>query len=501
MNPAGETGTDAGQGVIVAIDQGTSATKAIALDGAGLLLASVTVPVGQSHPHPGWVEQDATELLASAREAVQQVVAQVGAPVLGVGISSQRESALLWDTRTGEPLGPMLGWQDRRTSAAAAALADQADLVRERSGLPLDPMFSALKLAWLLDEVDPGRVRSARGEIAAGTVDSWLVYALTGEHRIEIGNASRTQLLNLASGTWDPDLLDLFGIPAAVLPQVVASTTPTRATDLPGAPAVHAVLGDSHAALYGHGVRAPGQVKVGYGSGSSVMGLADRVGQIPAGLVGTIAWQLDEGGHQLAFEGNILSTGSTIAWLSRLLNRPVGELMALARSAEPGPVFLVPAFAGLGAPWWDPGANATLTGFDLGTDAGTLARAGAEAIAHQVEDVLAAAEAHAPITEILADGGPAEDDWLMQLQADISGRVVRRGGRPSLSACGVGLLAAQQCGLEPPATDTGDAFTPTPDRESIHPRRDGWRRAVAHARATPSTIAETLTSRPEEETL
>jgi len=484
MNEAGQAGTEAGRGVVVAIDQGTSATKAIAVDGGGHLLGSVTVPVGQAHPRPGWVEQDAAEILASARQAVQELVAQVQAPVLGVGISSQRESALLWDAATGQPLGPMLGWQDRRTSAAAAQLAEAADLVRQRSGLPLDPMFSALKLAWLLDQVDPDRSRSARGEIAAGTVDSWLVHGLTGEHRIEIGNASRTQLLNLTTGTWDPELLELFRIPAAVLPPVVASTAATLRTDLPGRPAVHAVLGDSHSALYAHGVHAPGQVKVGYGTGSSAMGLTAGAGQTPDGLVSTIAWQLGDAGHQLAFEGNILSTGGTIAWLSRLLDRPVDDLLARARAAEPGPVYLVPAFAGLGAPWWEPQARAVLIGFDLGTDAGVLARAGAESIAHQVEDVLAAAEADHPVTEILADGEPAADGWLMQLQADISGRPVRRRVQPSLSAWGVALLAARQCGLELPTPEHGDVFTPTAARESVRLRRDGWRGALEHARAS-----------------
>jgi len=484
MNEAGQVGTVADQGVIVAIDQGTSATKAIAVDGGGHLLRSVTVPVGQSHPRPGWVEQDAAQILSSARQAVQQLVTQVQAPVLGVGISSQRESALLWDVTTGQPLGPMLGWQDRRTSAAAAELAEAADLVRQRSGLPLDPMFSALKLSWLLDQVDPDRSRSARGEIAAGTVDSWLVHALTGAHRIEIGNASRTQLLDLTTGTWDPELLDLFRIPAAVLPQVVASTAASPPTDLPGRPAVHAVLGDSHSALYAHGVHAPGQVKVGYGTGSSVMGLTASAGHAPDGLVRTIAWQLGDAGHQLAFEGNILSTGGTIAWLSRLLDRPVEDLMARARAAEPGPVYLVPAFAGLGAPWWEPQARAVLVGFDLGTDAGVLARAGAEAIAHQVEDVLAAAESEHPVTEILADGEPAADDWLMQLQADISGRPVRRRAQPSLSAWGVALLAARQCGLELPSPGHGDIFTPTAARQSVRVRREGWRGALEHARAS-----------------
>ncbi|CAM3627934.1 FGGY family carbohydrate kinase [Occultella aeris] len=477
------------QGVIVAIDQGTSATKAVALDGAGRVRGSVTSPLGQSHPRPGWVEQDANAILAGVCSAVAEVVAQVEEPLLGLGLSSQRESALLWDTRTGEPLGPMLGWQDRRTAGAAAGLVAVTDEVRERSGLPIDPMFSALKLAWLLDEVDPDRSRSARGEIAAGTVDSWLVHALTGEHRIEIGNASRTQLLNLATGAWDERLLEIFGVPAAVLPRVVASTEPTRPIARFGGARIHAVLGDSHSALYAHGVRESGAVKVTYGTGSSVMGLLAGDGRIPAGLVGTIAWQLGDAPHRLAFEGNILATGATMAWLSRLLGRPVADLAALARTApaEHG-VHLVPAFAGLGAPYWDPGAGAILTGFDLGTDAAVLARAGAESIAQQVEDVLAAADAAGPVTDVLADGGPSGDDWLMQLQADVSGRGVHRSARESLSAYGVGLVAAEALGLSIPPDAGATTFTPALPAEQAGRRRDAWRRAVRLARATPSGI-------------
>ncbi|MBZ2197861.1 FGGY family carbohydrate kinase [Occultella gossypii] len=485
----------AGPGVIVAIDQGTSATKAIALDGAGRLIASVTTSVGQSHPRPGWVEQDAAEILAGVRSAVAELLDRVDAPVLGLGLSSQRESALLWDTRTGAPLGPMLGWQDRRTATAAAGLAGHEEQVRERSGLPIDPMFSALKLAWLLDRVDPDRSRSARGEIAAGTVDSWLVHALTGEHRIEIGNASRTQLLNLATGGWDEHLLEIFGVPAAVLPRVVASTEPTRPIAEFGGARIHAVLGDSHSALYAHGVREPGAVKVTYGTGSSVMGLLAGDGQIPPGLVGTIAWQLGDAPHRLAFEGNILATGATMAWLSRLLGRPVPDLAALARTAPADHgVHLVPAFAGLGAPYWDPGAGAILTGFDLGTDAAVLARAGAESIAHQVEDVLAAADTAGPVTDVLVDGGPSSDDWLMQLQADVSRRRVHRGARDSLSACGAGLLAAETLGLRVPPDAPATTFTPAIPADRAGPRREAWRRAVRLARATPSGITAVPTT-------
>ncbi|WP_353080852.1 FGGY family carbohydrate kinase [Tessaracoccus lapidicaptus] len=430
--------------MILSVDQGTSSTKATLFDQSGTAVTSATVPLGQAHPRPGWVEQDAGEILAGVRSVVDQMAA--AHPVDAVALSTQRESALVWNRATGEPVGPMLGWQDRRTAHRVAELADHAGRVRQISGLPLDPMFSALKLQWLLDTVDPDRSRSRRGELAVGTVDSWLVTSLTGDHRIEAGNASRTQLLDLATGEWSEELCELFDIPREVLPRVAASDEATG--DVEGLPGrqIRAVLGDSHAALYGHGVRGPGALKATYGTGSSVMGLVDHAAQVPKGLVGTVAWRL---GDRLAvgIEGNILASGATVAWLSRLLGRSVEELAAMARTAPADHgVTLVPAVAGLGAPHWDPTARAVLVGFDLGTDPGVLARAAMEAIAHQITDVVDAAEAAGPVEAILADGAPAADDFLMQLQADIGGRTVRRPRYSGLSARGAAQLAADTLG-------------------------------------------------------
>lgn len=456
--------------MILAVDQGTSSTKGTLFDPTGQPVASASVPLGQTHPRPGWVEQDALEILDGVRDVVARLAD--GNHITAVALSTQRESAVVWDRATGQPVGPMLGWQDRRTSSRVAELADHAERVRAISGLPLDPMFSALKLQWLLDEVDPTRDRARRGELAVGTVDAWLVTRLTGEHRIEVGNASRTQLLDVATGQWSDELCELFGIPAECLPRVAASDEPTaELTDLPGV-RIHGVLGDSHAALYGHGVRKPGAVKVTFGTGSSIMGLA--TGTAPAGLVTTIAWQRGEA-PSLAFEGNILSSGATLAWLSRLLGRDVAELAALAREvpADHG-VTLVPAFAGLGAPHWDAGARAILRGFDLGTDPAILARAGMEAIAHQIADVLDAADGAGRIDAILADGAPTADDFLMQLQADLAGRDVRRPAFAGLSARGAAQLAAETLDLT--FTDVeADVFTPTHPSDSA---RAAWARAI-----------------------
>ncbi|MEU6731583.1 FGGY family carbohydrate kinase, partial [Nonomuraea wenchangensis] len=280
--------------LVLAIDQGTSSTKALLVDGTGRVVSRASAPLAETQPRPGWVEQDPEELWQSVRQAVAGCVTpEQGARVAGVGISTQRESLVLWDRRTGEPLGPLLSWQDQRTAARCHELADQAELVRSVSGLPLDPMFSALKARWLLDTHDPDRRRSRAGELCLGTVDSWLLSRFGGEHVIEVGNASRTQLLDVQAGAWDSRLLELFGVPSEVLPHVVPSCGPFPAVrdlaPLPDGVPVLAVLGDSHAAMFAHAGWRPGIVKATYGTGSSVMAVGG--GHAP-GLCRSIAWDL-----------------------------------------------------------------------------------------------------------------------------------------------------------------------------------------------------------------
>lgn len=489
--------------LIVAIDQGTSSTKVIVVDAGGAVVAQASVAIGAAHPQAGWVEQDANEIATSVVDAVAAATEGITDRVVGVGLSSQRESALIWDRATGEPLGPLLGWQDRRTRARAADLteAGHSDLVREITGLPIDPMFSALKLAWLLDAADPDRVRSNAGEIAAGTVDSWLLFRLTGEHRIEVGNASRTQLLSLDTLDWDDRLLDIFGVPGAVLPTVVASSAPSapvRGLAVPTETRILAVLGDSHAALFAHGVRTPGEVKVTYGTGSSVMGLvsADGVAGVQRagdGLVTTVAWSTDAPAY--AFEGNILSTGSTLVWLADVLGTTPAALIELAADPSAGHgVNLVPAFAGLGAPWWDENAQALISGISLGTTRADLARSAVESIALQIEDVLAAADTGAHRVErVLVDGGPSSNDALMQLQADLSDRTIERPGVAELSALGAAHLAGIGTGLWteeqvlalPKATTTFTPDAAASARTAASVRRRGWRSAVDLSRGIP----------------
>jgi len=517
--------------VVVAIDQGTSSTKALAIDATGAVVGRGSVPISIEHPRPGWVQQDADEIAASTESAVATTIAGLEDRVAALAISNQRESAVVWDLATGRPLGPMLGWQDRRTSDAAVALRSHADRVREITGLPIDPMFSALKYAWLLDQVDPDRTRAAAGELVCGTVDSWLVFHHTGDVRIEVGNASRTGLLDLSTGDWSDELCELYGVPRACLPRVAASnepTSPVRSWGLDGV-RITGILGDSHAALYGHGARTPGSVKVTLGTGSSIMGLLPTTADAPAGLVATVAWGLDltrrapasvpglveapssvpepvEGPTPvLAFEGNILSSGATLVWLADVLGTTPADLidLAVAAPAEPDPsrgVDLVPAFAGLGAPWWDDQAQAVMTGFTLGTSRADLARAGVESMALQIEDVLAAAErgTGTKLDTVLVDGGPADNDALVQLLADLTQRIVRRPGVPSLSSLGAAYLAGKTIGLftdeQVLGFDNGaKEFIPQAVPSTVDARRRRWHQAVAIAR-TPSSSTTTTTS-------
>jgi glycerol kinase len=488
----------AGSSVVVAVDQGTSATKALIMDAAGDILGRTHVSLTQQHPQPGWVEQDPLAIKDSVISAIGQSLKPLDSKsVLGIGLSTQRESIMIWDRATGQPLGPILGWQDRRTAQRAKELINDGagPLVQRASGLPIDPMFSALKLQWLLDSVDPDRRLSRGGKIAAGTVDSWLVFCLTGQHRIEAGNASRTQLMNLDSVDWDAELLNLFKVPAQVLPNIVASnepSSPLTVSDAAGAP-VCAVLGDSHSALYAHGVREPGTVKATYGTGSSIMGLLTEAAKASplAGLVRTLAWH--DGTPRYAFEGNILATGATAMWLAQVFEADVAHLDSLARTVESsGGVNIVPAFAGLGAPWWDERAEASISGFNLGTSGAHLARAAFESIALQIEDVLTAAEKSisTPIRSVLADGGPSSNSWLMQLQSDLSQRTVLRSTVPDLSALGVAHMAAIQSGL----CSAEDIESVPRNRTEVRPQITGaeaatrklsWSRAVARARWTP----------------
>jgi glycerol kinase len=465
---------------VLAIDQGTSATKAVLVDAAGEIVARGSAPLRLLTPRPGWVEQDAEEIWASVQAAVAQCL-RGGQAVAAVGLSTQRESLLLWDRRTGEPLGPMLSWQDQRTDLAP--LREHAEEIRAISGLPLDPMFSATKARWLLDA-------HGRDGVCLGTVDSFLLTRLGGEHLIEAGNAARTQLLDVRTLDWSPALLDLFGVPRDVLPRVVPSTgsfpTVKGLAPVPDGTPVCAVMGDSHAALFAHAGWRPGQVKATYGTGSSIMSLGDPALWASGGLCLTVAWQ-DEHGPAHAFEGNIRSTGGTLSWLARLFDTTPAAL-AGAAAASSGGVHLVPGFGGLAAPWWDDDAVGLISGLTFATRREQLARAALESIAFQVEDTVAAIEALVgPVQTLLADGGPTANRTLMQLQADTGGRDVARSLAAELSALGVAHLAGRVAGLwsreRLEALDRPrELSTPHEPEASRRARLAAWHTAVARAR-------------------
>jgi len=485
--------------LVLSVDQGTSSTKAVVLDATGAVVASASVPLSQAHPRPGWAEQDPMEIWASVPQAVRASLDGLDARrVVGVGLSTQRESTLLWDRATGVPLGPVLGWQDNRGSAICAGLRERGldGKIRAASGLPIDPMWSSSKATWLLDAHDPDRARSRRGELCLGTVDSWLVWCLGGGHVIEAGNASRTQLLDLSSRAWDPELLDIFRVPAEVLPTVVPSAgtfaSAGRLAPLGDDVPVAAVLGDSHSAVFAHGIRRPGQVKATYGTGSSVMGLTDGAGGDTGELCRTLAWQTDRdlGSVAYAVEGNIRSSGATLMWLADLFDTAPADL-AITAAPDSGGVTLVPAFTGLGAPWWDDTAVAVISGLGFGTRKPQLARAALESIAFQVEDVVAAVEREVGrIDTVHADGGATANRDLMQLQADTSGRTVQRATARDLSALGAAQLAGVAVGLwthhdlETQARDR-EAFAPREDQASRGRRQAAWHDAVARSRFAP----------------
>jgi glycerol kinase len=489
--------------LILAIDQGTSSTKALVVDARGEVVGRALAPVSLSTPEPGWVQQDADEIWGSVQRAASEALDPATARrVISVGLSTQRESCVIWDRRTGEALTPVLSWQDQRTEATCAALrgAGYGAAIRRRSGLPLDPMFSAAKARWLLDRLPQGQARAKGGEICIGTIDAFLLSRFGGEAVAEAGNASRTQLFDVVGAKWDDELLAIFDVPRAALPRVVASTGPfpnaRGLSPLPDGVPAGAVLADSHSALFAHGAFAPGPVKATQGTGSSIMGLVDRaaVRDGDAGAPGvclTLAWRLDE--PALAYEGNIRSAGSTLIWAAELLGISTSELADLAATAaDSRGVSLVPAFGGLGAPWWDANASATATGFSFGATRAPFARAALDSIAHQIADVVDAFRfSGAPVEHLLVDGGPTRNDQLMQFEADMTGLPVERTPVAELSALGVAHLAGVTAGLftmeRLKQSDRGtERFAPKMPAEARAKERLAWARAVARARGLPA---------------
>ncbi|MEW6300634.1 MAG: glycerol kinase GlpK [Thermodesulfobacteriota bacterium] len=489
---------------ILALDQGTSSSRAFICDGAGALVGAAQREITQLFPRPGWVEHDAEEIWATqlwaARQALRAANVDV-TEVAAVGITNQRETVVLWDRATGQPLHNAIVWQDRRTADALEQLrrAGCEPPVREKTGLLLDPYFSAAKLKWLLDHVPGARRRAHAGELAAGTIDSWLVYRLTGGavHLTDVTNASRTLLFNIHAGQWDPELLRLFDIPAALLPEVRPSSAVLAET----APAlfgkavpVAGVAGDQQAALFGQLCHQPGMVKNTYGTGCfMLMHTGRRAVGSRNNLLTTVAWQLGARPLEYALEGSVFVAGAAIQWLRDALGiiRAAPEVNDLAASVpDSGGVYMVPAFVGLGAPHWDPYARGVIVGLTRGTTAAHLARATLESIAYQVADVLAAmqADADVPPSELRADGGAAASNLLMQFQADILGVPVQRPTNVETTALGAAYLAGLAVGVwsgpeeithQRQIDKTFLPSLPPADRAALLAR---WRRAVERAK-------------------
>ena len=447
---------------LLALDQGTTSSRAMVFDADGKVRGVAQREFAQHYPRPGWVEHDPQEILDTQFHCARAALADAGiaaAELAALGITNQRETTLLWERASGRALAPAIVWQDRRTAAECDRLRDQglAQTVRERTGLELDPYFSATKLAWLLDHVPGARARAEAGELAFGTVDSWLVWHLTGGrlHVTDCGNASRTMLYNIHEGCWDEALCAALRIPPAVLPRVVDSIGVCGETDaavLGAAVPIAGIGGDQQAATFGQACFAPGMAKNTYGTGCFLL---MNTGAQPVvshkRLLTTVGWR-GKGLSAFALEGSIFMGGAIVQWLRDGLGliRSAAEIEALAGSVpDSGGVVLVPAFTGLGAPWWDSYARGTLFGLTRGSGAAQIARAALEAIALQTVDLVEAmkGDGAGPLSELRVDGGAAANDLLMQIQADLLGVPVVRPRMLETTALGAAYMAGVGVGV------------------------------------------------------
>jgi glycerol kinase len=441
--------------MLLAIDQGTTGTTCLVFDLEGELLGRAYREFTQHFPRPGWVEHDAAEIWEVTHAVAGEALEDAGVPrgaLEAVGITNQRETVVCWDPSTGEPLHRALVWQDRRTARRCDELREQGhlDLVRERTGLVLDPYFSGTKIEWLLRNVDGLEQRAREGRAVFGTIDAWLVFKLTGELVTDASNASRTLLYDIAAGAWDDELCELLGVPVRALPEVRPSAGVFgTARDLHGHEApVAGVLGDQQAALFGQRCLEPGLGKNTYGTGSFVLlNTGTAPPEAREGLLATVAWQIGES-RTYAQEGAIFVTGAAVQWLRDGLGiiEEASETEQLAASLDDNDgVYFVPALTGLGSPHWDPYARGTLVGLTRGSGRAHLARAALEAMAYQTRDVVAAMER--PLEELRADGGASVNSWLMQFQADVLGVPVVVAEIPETTAFGAALVAGVGAGL------------------------------------------------------
>jgi glycerol kinase len=491
---------------LLAIDQGTTSTRAILFDSTARPIASHAVELRQIYPANGWVEHDAREIWDATVACCRAAATGIGAKdIAAIGITNQRETTVLWDRATGEPLYNAIVWQDRRTADRCRALKEQGieAQVTARTGLLLDPYFSATKAEWLLDHIPGSRDRAAKGELALGTIDSWLIWKLTGArvHATDVTNASRTLLLDLNSLQWSREMLDTFSVPASVLPQVRSSADDFGITteDILGAPIpVRGVAGDQQAALFGQACFAPGDVKSTYGTGCfALVNTGANVPRSANKLLATCGYRAN-GETAYAIEGSIFVAGAVVQWLRDAMGliRTATEIEALAQTAKPADgLYFVPAFTGLGAPHWDPDARAAIVGLTRDAGVAEIARAALDAVCFQTRDLLDAmardmadAELGAP-KALKVDGGMVTNNWFCQRLADLTGLPVERPKVTETTALGAAYLAGLGAGLfsDFSAISSGWALDRRFDPAVSHATRDalyeGWSRAVARVRS------------------
>jgi glycerol kinase len=488
---------------ILSIDQGTTSSRAIIFNRQGDIISSAQKEFTQFYPRPGWVEHDAKEIWSSQAEVVAESISTAGMNgqnIAGIGITNQRETTILWDRQTGEPVHNAIVWQDRRTSEYCDELKSKGltDKIQSKTGLLIDSYFSGTKIRWILENVPGVRQKAKRGQIAFGTVDSWLVWKLTNgkKHITDVTNASRTMLFNIHSLEWDPELLDLLDIPESILPEVKSSSevydqtqTALFASKIP----IAGIAGDQQAALFGQMCTSPGMLKNTYGTGGFlVLNTGDKPIKSENNLLTTIAWQVGDNVNY-ALEGSIFIAGAVVQWLRDGLGiiQSSSDVEQLAQTVEDnGGVYLVPAFAGLGAPHWDQSARGTIVGITRGTTKGHIARAALESIAFQTHDVLQAMEADSKIkvNELRVDGGATVNNSLMQFQSDILGIPLVRPKILETTALGAAYLA----GLAVGCWDSFDEiqkqwavekrFEPRMDAEKANRLKTDWNKAVARTK-------------------
>lgn len=486
---------------ILALDQGTTSSRAILFDHAGSIIALAQKEFQQFYPRPGWVEHDANEIWATQSGVAIEALARAGigpADVAAIGITNQRETTVVWDRETGEPICPAIVWQDRRTAGICDQLKRRglAAAIRRKTGLVLDAYFSATKVQWILQHVPGARKRAKAGKLAFGTIDTWLIWKLTGGrvHVTDVSNASRTMLCNLKTGDWDDSLLEIFGIPRSMLPEVRSSSEVYGQAESFSPPIpIAGIAGDQQAALFGQMCTQPGMVKNTYGTGCFMLMHTGKK-PIPSknNLLTTVAWRIGPD-IEYALEGSVFIAGAVVQWLRDGLGiiRTSAEVEALAAQVpDTGGVYLVPAFAGLGAPHWDPYARGTLVGLTRGSSAAHIARAALEGIAFQVADILHAMEADAGIRlrELRVDGGASLNNLLLQFQADLLKVPVARPKVAETTALGAAYLAGLAVGFWKSRAEIATQwqmdrrFKPAMKPADRTRRTAGWKKALGRAK-------------------